>query len=172
MFSTTIAPDGRSMASASKDGTLRLWSLPETITPAPVPVVAAGPVTIGKVESKDVRGRTPAPGVPADSSADTGSEGAPTEGRPRGWLAAVVVMGLLLALGVGAGLYVLRRRRAPKTPARVEETRPTTPVGARAAPVAVACSGCGKRLKVRTVLAGKKVKCPQCGQAVPVPGRV
>jgi len=32
-----------------------------------------------------------------------------------------------------------------------------------------ACSKCGKNLKVKPELAGKKVKCPGCGQAVPVP---
>jgi hypothetical protein len=32
------------------------------------------------------------------------------------------------------------------------------------------CSACGKRLKVKPEMAGKKVKCTQCGKAVPVPG--
>jgi hypothetical protein len=33
-----------------------------------------------------------------------------------------------------------------------------------------ACPGCGKSLKTKPDLAGKKVKCPSCGQAVAVPG--
>src|SRR5262249_24413927 len=31
------------------------------------------------------------------------------------------------------------------------------------------CPGCGKNLRVRSALAGKSVKCPQCGQTVLVP---
>jgi RNA polymerase sigma factor (sigma-70 family) len=169
MFGTTIAADGRSIASASKDGTLRLWSLPETVTPAPVPIVPIGPVTIGKPEAKDVRGTLSEPGTAVAAPADTGLDGAPADGRPRRWLAALVGTALLLALAVGATLYVLKRRRAPKTPARAEKKSPPLPVEAKAALVAVACSGCGKRLKVKAALAGKKVKCPHCGQAVPVP---
>jgi len=34
--------------------------------------------------------------------------------------------------------------------------------------VAFACAGCGKRLKVRAALAGKKVKCPGCHTSIPV----
>jgi DNA-directed RNA polymerase subunit RPC12/RpoP len=43
---------------------------------------------------------------------------------------------------------------------------PETP----ASPVAFPCSECGKRLKVRAALAGKKVKCPECGHSLLVPG--
>jgi DNA-directed RNA polymerase subunit RPC12/RpoP len=35
--------------------------------------------------------------------------------------------------------------------------------------VSFACAGCGKTVKARAELAGKKVKCPQCGQVIPVP---
>jgi WD40 repeat protein len=31
-------------------------------------------------------------------------------------------------------------------------------------PVIVACSGCGKKLKIRAELVGKRIKCPGCGQ--------
>ena len=40
---------------------------------------------------------------------------------------------------------------------------------AAAAPVSFPCGKCGKRLKVRAALIGKKVKCPKCSHAVPVP---
>src|SRR4051794_12423157 len=36
-------------------------------------------------------------------------------------------------------------------------------------PIQLRCPGCNKPLKVKEELAGKKVKCPGCGQAVPVP---
>jgi hypothetical protein len=36
-------------------------------------------------------------------------------------------------------------------------------------PTTVECPSCGKKLKVRPELAGKKARCPGCGGAVPVP---
>jgi hypothetical protein len=38
-----------------------------------------------------------------------------------------------------------------------------------ASPLTLACPGCSKTLRVRSELAGKRVRCPQCGQAVAVP---
>ena len=35
--------------------------------------------------------------------------------------------------------------------------------------IAFSCSQCGKSLKVKQELTGKKGKCPHCGQAVRVP---
>ena len=35
-------------------------------------------------------------------------------------------------------------------------------------PLSVTCS-CGKRFRVRDELAGKKVKCPECGESISVP---
>jgi DNA-directed RNA polymerase subunit RPC12/RpoP len=37
------------------------------------------------------------------------------------------------------------------------------------APVSFACAACGKKLKAKVELAGKKVRCSQCNQAVQVP---
>ncbi len=36
-------------------------------------------------------------------------------------------------------------------------------------PIAFQCPGCGKKLKTKAELAGKKIKCPECGNAVVVP---
>jgi serine/threonine-protein kinase len=70
------------------------------------------------------------------------------------WLAAAgISLGLLLTLALPAGWYARSRRRPGRTTAAV----------------AVACPNCGKHLRVRAELAGKKVKCPGCRQAVPVP---
>jgi DNA-directed RNA polymerase subunit RPC12/RpoP len=33
----------------------------------------------------------------------------------------------------------------------------------------VSCAACGKKLTVKSVFAGKKGKCPQCGKPVQVP---
>jgi serine/threonine protein kinase len=91
-------------------------------------------------------------------------------GKPR--FALWQLFGLLLTLslvGLAAWLYARRGRRgsSPDQSASV----PDEPAGAEptAASVSFACSGCGKKLKARAERAGKKVKCPQCGQAVSVP---
>ena len=36
------------------------------------------------------------------------------------------------------------------------------------AAISFGCAGCGKKLKAKAELAGKQVKCPQCGKAVHV----
>ena len=40
---------------------------------------------------------------------------------------------------------------------------------AKVAMVSFPCVGCGKKLKAKTELAGKSVKCPQCGKSTAVP---
>src|SRR3954468_19132818 len=35
--------------------------------------------------------------------------------------------------------------------------------------IPISCDGCGKNLKVKDEVAGKKVKCPGCGQVLRVP---
>jgi hypothetical protein len=85
----------------------------------------------------------------------------------KGWLAAAAIIGLLIALGLlGGWLLARQRRRAGKAPAPDAEAGP----GVAAPPICFACPGCGHGLKVKAELAGKKGKCPQCGQAVLVPG--
>lgn len=61
-----------------------------------------------------------------------------------------------------AALSALRMLAAKKP-------RPVAPTGsAPATPIEFAC-GCGKRLRVKPELAGRKVKCPACGAATAVP---
>jgi eukaryotic-like serine/threonine-protein kinase len=38
--------------------------------------------------------------------------------------------------------------------------------------ISVSCSSCQKKLSVKDTLAGKKIKCPGCGQVIPVPAPV
>jgi Protein of unknown function (DUF1583) len=84
------------------------------------------------------------------------------------WLIVVLVLGLgfilLLPLGVGAWLF-LRRGAAPSS-------QPTSDLAEKPATAAVfvPCSACGKKLKVKAEMAGKKVKCTECGKPVIVPG--
>jgi hypothetical protein len=101
------------------------------------------------------------PSPPADAPEDVGG---------KGWLlvALAIASVIFLALAVTAGIAFFARRRHQPTPAHgsnlVEE--PASAIQAEAAPIAFACSGCGKHLKVKVELAGKKVKCPHCGTAV------
>lgn len=91
--------------------------------------------------------------------------GPPELPEERGWLLIGTALALAILLGLGAWLYrrqsrvaIGRSRRQPAMPA--ESTTPS---------IFFPCSGCGKRLKAAPDLAGKKVKCPTCAEAVRVP---
>ncbi|HTU23033.1 MAG TPA: DUF1583 domain-containing protein [Gemmataceae bacterium] len=115
----------------------------------------------------------PDPGA-ADFIPDPNPDSAPASesGHKSGskkWLAALAIMGLL-AVSILVVCLVVRRRRRPGnslSPAPVLEGE----VEAKTAepPISLRCSGCEKTLKVKAELAGKKIKCPQCGQVVLVP---
>jgi len=84
----------------------------------------------------------------------------PRRSGVRGWLMAAVVLGMTLALLFGLALFLRRRR-----------SRANAQAGTAAADsLSFACS-CGKQLRARAELAGKKVKCPGCGEPVQVPER-
>jgi hypothetical protein len=72
-------------------------------------------------------------------------------------LRVMAVLGFLLVVSAALGAWLFRRLRAPHTEA------PAPPLRAR-------CAGCGQRVVARAALAGKKVKCPRCGQPVCLPG--
>jgi serine/threonine protein kinase len=87
----------------------------------------------------------------------------------RGWLAAAGALGLVILLtALGVWLVVRRSRRggAEPSPALVN---PGLVRGEEAPPIPFRCPGCGQGLRARAELAGKKVKCRHCGQAVLVP---
>lgn len=119
----------------------------------------------------DIRIRAQAlPGAPATDSGPAGAlaENAP-QGPKREWLTTTLLLGaaVLVLFGTVAGVQVLRRRRRPAAPPPAEITpAESNPVSTA---IAARCAGCGKKLKVRGELAGKKVKCPECGKAVLVP---
>jgi DNA-directed RNA polymerase subunit RPC12/RpoP len=82
----------------------------------------------------------------------------------KGSLQAVELLGALLAIvlliGLEAWLYVRSNRRKEQQ----------APAEAVAPHLSFACSTCGKQLKAKVELAGKKAKCSQCGKPVLVPG--
>jgi DNA-directed RNA polymerase subunit RPC12/RpoP len=105
-----------------------------------------------------------------------------TELRIRGTQAAMLTLvpqkgawKVLLALGLGGAIPVgtwlawRQSRRPRKRPS--ESSVPAQPANPDRAVAALSfvCPDCGKSLKAKRELAGKKVKCPQCSHAVLVP---
>src|SRR5262249_28679418 len=92
--------------------------------------------------------------------------------QPTGTRGSLVVAGLIalvmLVSILGAWFFIRQGRRTGRDTgeAASEEGEATS---SAAALIAVQCSGCGKNLKAKAALAGKKVKCPQCNQGVFVP---
>ncbi|MEA3156704.1 MAG: hypothetical protein QOK44_4293 [Betaproteobacteria bacterium] len=88
------------------------------------------------------------------------------------WMTLSIAFGtfLLIAILVGALLVASRRRQQTAAPSSAPPSElPGIPAGASAS-LAFPCSGCGKTLKARADLAGKKVKCRDCGKTTQVPG--
>jgi hypothetical protein len=111
-----------------------------------------------------IRSDHPAPVLGGNTA--TGSENVPIlapEGRSTRML--ILAVGFTLALIAGiAGFFLLRRRKqhVEEEPELVVlEDEPVAP-----AIISFACQGCGQRLEAKGGLAGKKVRCPRCSQAV------
>jgi hypothetical protein len=78
----------------------------------------------------------------------------------------ILVPFALVVVGLVAGFALWQRRREqtiPRSGAGVQTT------AEKPAPLSLVCRGCRRKLRVRANLAGKKVKCPQCGQVLHVP---
>ena len=103
----------------------------------------------------------PAP-VPTEPTSKSGT---------KTWLAILLFLGLgvTLAFAIGLSAWLLLRNRYPSTASPANEPAKSETTSAT---VAFACSGCGKNLKANKAMAGKKVKCSQCGNAVLVPKAV
>ncbi len=128
--------------------------------------------------------------IRADSILGAPAPAAEAESGSLGWwlvgVLALLAGAMTLALVLVAWLY-LRQPSAPVVSAsakknaskqkpvtsivaappvhRSKQTKPEKPASA----LIFRCSDCGKTLKARPELAGKKVKCTQCGTPVPVP---
>jgi WD40 repeat protein len=89
--------------------------------------------------------------------------GAQNEASSRGWLIAVILIVMVLALCFAAALglwFFLRQRNAPASPPAAAPKK--------LALIAFPCPGCGKNIKAKPGLTGKKIKCPRCGKVVTV----
>jgi hypothetical protein len=107
-----------------------------------------------------IRSSPPAAGGTAD-------EAPAQKSRWKLWLAATI-LGLILTLSLGVWLYA-RRRPTGKAPTHAPGEGEPAKSPAIPSHVSFPCPDCGKQLKARRELGGRKVKCPQCGRAVPVP---
>jgi DNA-directed RNA polymerase subunit RPC12/RpoP len=108
------------------------------------------------------------PPVAAADGPDTpeiDSQAAPS----RIWLVVSLIVGValtvLLAVTAGLWLFLRQGRRAQEIPGQGHEARTATVSSL----VVFPCPDCDKKIKVKASSAGKKVKCPKCGQAVFVP---
>jgi hypothetical protein len=128
--------------------------LDKATDPAPLPAVA-----IAIPQAKETPVPTPQPPQPPQLD-DSG---------PPMWLIIILAAGvgvLLLAVIVLGAVLMLRGKPAAPAPAASPPKKAGTPTPAHIVP----CTSCGKKLKVKSQSAGKKLKCPQCGNAVAVPG--
>lgn len=110
-----------------------------------------------------IRGGTAAEPVAAtENGAD---EPAPTKSRSRLWLTLLALLASVFA--VLCGLMVAMKRKGSHADGPATDAVDAVPAPARRF-VTFSCP-CGKGLKARTELAGKKLKCPGCGGRVLIP---
>jgi WD40 repeat protein len=179
--SVIFTADGKTLVSGAQDGTVRFWDLDsgkETgrierqgaikslrFTPdGQKLLVGGGPKLLKIYAASDRRdlGTLWSGADPQPTPMDLFPLSSPETVAPRRWLRALGLLGLGLGFLVSLAFAVrlsLRRRPGPG------------PVNTGAAPASLSfpCSACGKKLRARAELAGKKLKCPQCGQPVAVP---
>src|SRR5262249_38312373 len=97
------------------------------------------------------------------------TDGGPAKARQRGWLMYALVVGLVLTMLLGAFVHVRQRKKKAQAPAQAPIPGGSASQKAVLAPIGAACSGCGKKLRVRAELIGKKVKCPHCATSLRAP---
>jgi hypothetical protein len=158
------AEDRRTYGQATVDARLVDLRIRLDSRPPSRATTAAGPS-----ESRQDKPADPGPGNDSLGVTAFSPEKGP-EGIGRRWLVLTELLGLVLTLSVVAWLCVRYSRRSPTQPAHADGKDQRARPGVVSPSLAVACSACGKNLRARAELAGKKVKCPECGKAVVVPG--
>jgi WD40 repeat protein len=158
----SLSPDGTQLLTASYDGTVRLWDF---ASGAPLGVLSTQNEWVfaatfspdGRLVAAGGGGRREGnnylPGQDHDirllDVATQLAEAAAPDVDMEG-----ILLGLAAIGCVAAVFLVVRRFRCQ---ARCDKRPP------EAATITFECSGCGKNLRTKTTLAGKKLKCPHCG---------
>jgi hypothetical protein len=106
------------------------------------------------------------PAAPEEVMPGPGESHIPVGGRRRWWPISGLIVVALVSV---TALVIWRRAKGRMTPGPAPARTPSVTTHPASAP-AVRCTHCGKGLKVKDDLAGKKVRCPGCGHSVAVPG--
>ncbi len=176
-----LSPDGRRLATASFGGKVQLWDfqtgeLLRVLGSHDEWVLSVAFSSDGRLVASGGGGRHEGdqylPGTDHDIrvwdlSGTPADQAAPPRSGNRPWLAAGSIVGLVIATTLALlGVWLLARRR------RASRGRAAAQAGPPAAGTLIpfACPACGHNLKVKAELAGKKGKCPKCGELVLVPG--
>jgi serine/threonine protein kinase len=176
-----FTPDGKTLISGGQDRTIRFWDVEQgketkripmrggirslRFTPEGDTLIVGGGFKTLKLFAVDGYKEKAAlwnGAEPMTVPMDLFPFVSPTKAREKGWLGFAGLLGLGLAfvvsLSFAVGLSLRRRRTTP--PASGEAPGPH---------VSFPCTECGRKLKVKVELAGKKVRCPRCSKPTHVP---